>query len=41
MRKDPGVSGDGQRIEQLGWLLFLKILDASDRDKSFSCNYSY
>lgn len=31
MRKDPGVSGDGQRIEQLGWLLFLKILDASDK----------
>jgi type I restriction enzyme M protein len=32
MRKDPGVSGDGQRIEQLGWLLFLKILDASDKE---------
>jgi len=32
MRKDAGVSGDGQRIEQLGWLLFLKILDASDRE---------
>jgi type I restriction enzyme M protein len=32
MRKDPGVSGDGQRIEQLGWLLFLKILDASDHE---------
>jgi type I restriction enzyme M protein len=32
MRKDVGVSGDGQRIEQLGWLLFLKILDASDHE---------
>ncbi|MEG4024469.1 class I SAM-dependent DNA methyltransferase [Microcoleus sp. S13C4] len=32
MRRDPGVSGDGQRIEQLGWLLFLKILDASDSE---------
>lgn len=32
MRRDPGVSGDGQRIEQLGWLLFLKILDASDKE---------
>jgi type I restriction enzyme M protein len=32
MRKDPGVSGDGQRIEQLGWLLFLKILDSSDKE---------
>ena len=25
MRKDPGVDGDAQRIEQLGWMLFLKI----------------
>ncbi|MFN9190395.1 MAG: SAM-dependent DNA methyltransferase, partial [Pseudanabaena sp.] len=32
MRKDAGVSGDGQRIEQLGWVWFLKILDASDRE---------
>ena len=27
MRKDPGVSGDAQRIEQLGWLISLKVLD--------------
>ena len=27
MRQDRGVSGDAQRLEQLGWLLFLKILD--------------
>jgi len=32
MRKDPGVSGDAQRIEQLGWLLFLKVLDDKDRE---------
>lgn len=25
MRKDAGVAGDAQRIEQLGWILFLKI----------------
>ncbi len=25
MRKDAGVAGDAQRIEQLGWMLFLKI----------------
>lgn len=31
MRKDPGCSGDGQRIEQLGWMLFLKILDDRER----------
>ena len=24
-RKDPGLSGDAKRIEQLGWMLFLKI----------------
>ena len=27
MRKDAGVSGDAQRIEQLGWMFFLKIFD--------------
>ena len=30
MRQDRGVSGDAQRLEQLGWLLFLKILDGKD-----------
>jgi type I restriction enzyme M protein len=30
MWKDPGVSGDGQRIEQLAWMLFLKVLDDKD-----------
>jgi type I restriction enzyme M protein len=32
MRKDPGVSGDAQRIEQLGWLISLKILDDKDKE---------
>lgn len=27
MRKDAGISGDAQRLEQLGWMFFLKILD--------------
>jgi len=31
MRQDRGVSGDAQRLEQLGWLLFLKILDDNDQ----------
>jgi type I restriction enzyme M protein len=31
MRKDAGTYGDAQRIEQLGWMFFLKILD--DREK--------
>ena len=32
MRKDPGVSGDAQRIEQLGWMLSLKILDDKGKE---------
>jgi len=32
MRQDRGVSGDAQRLEQLGWLLFLKILDEKDQE---------
>ncbi|MDQ5962872.1 MAG: type restriction enzyme protein [Patescibacteria group bacterium] len=33
MWKDQGVSGDGQRIEQLVWMLFLKIFD--DQEKGY------
>jgi len=32
MRKDRGLSGDIQRIEQLGWMLFLKIIDDKDQE---------
>lgn len=32
MRKDLGVSGDAQRIEQLGWMITLKILDDKDAE---------
>ena len=32
MWKDPGVSGDAQRIEQLGWMITLKILDDKDAE---------
>jgi type I restriction enzyme M protein len=31
MRKDSGTYGDAQRLEQLGWMFFLKIFD--DREK--------
>jgi type I restriction enzyme M protein len=31
MRKDAGTYGDAQRLEQLGWMLFLKIFN--DREK--------
>ncbi|MFH1657903.1 MAG: N-6 DNA methylase [Pseudomonadota bacterium] len=32
MRQDRGISGDAQRLEQLGWLLFLKIFDEKDQE---------
>ena len=32
-RKDPGLSGDAQRIEQLGWMIFLKLFDDKDRER--------
>ncbi|MBE2897922.1 SAM-dependent DNA methyltransferase, partial [Pasteurellaceae bacterium 20609_3] len=30
MRNDAGVNGDAQRIEQMVWLLFLKVYDAKE-----------
>jgi len=40
MRKDPGVNGDAQRIEQLGWMFFLKILDDKEYEReNFEKNY--
>ncbi|MEX2443585.1 MAG: class I SAM-dependent DNA methyltransferase [Alkalispirochaeta sp.] len=33
MRQDTGVDGDAQRLSQLGWMLFLKILD--DREQEY------
>lgn len=31
MRSDAGVNGDAQRIEQMVWILFLKVYDARKR----------
>lgn len=28
MRNDAGINGDAQRIEQIAWILFLKVYDA-------------
>ncbi len=36
MRKDTGVDGDAQRIGQLVWMLFLKILDDREIEKESS-----
>ena len=33
MRKDRGINGDAQRIEQLVWMIFLKVLD--DRENEY------
>ncbi|MEO3972397.1 class I SAM-dependent DNA methyltransferase [Streptomyces sp. CAU 1734] len=32
MRQDDGVDGDAQRLSQLVWMIFLKILDDSERE---------
>jgi type I restriction enzyme M protein len=32
MWQDTGLNGDAQRIEQLGWMLFLKIFSDKDKD---------
>lgn len=32
MWKDPGVSGDAQRLEQLGWMITLKIIDDKESE---------
>lgn len=32
MRNDAGINGDAQRIEQIAWILFLKIYDAKEQD---------
>lgn len=39
-RKDPGLSGDAQRIEQLGWMIFLKLFDDKEIEKEMM-NLSY
>src|SRR5680860_12983 len=38
MRKDDGVDGDAQRLSQLVWLIFLKVLDDEERQKEFLDN---
>lgn len=32
MRNDPGINGDAQRLEQIAWMLFLKVYDAKEQD---------
>lgn len=35
MRNDAGINGDAQRIEQIAWMLFLKVNDAKEQDWEF------
>lgn len=36
MRNDAGINGDAQRIEQIAWMLFLKVYDAKEEDWKFN-----
>lgn len=36
MRNDAGINGDAQRIEQIAWMLFLKVYDAKEDDWEFN-----
>lgn len=39
MRKDAGINGDAQRIEQIAWILFLKVYDAKEDEWEIVGNY--
>lgn len=39
MRKDPGIDGDAQRIGQLAWMVFLKIVDDYEYGREHVTNY--
>ncbi|WP_288680494.1 hypothetical protein [uncultured Brachyspira sp.] len=32
MRNDAGINGDAQRIEQIVWILFLKVYDIKEKE---------
>ncbi len=35
MRNDAGINGDAQRIEQIAWMLFLKVYDSKEQEWEF------
>lgn len=39
MRKDPGVDGDVQRLNQFVWLIFLKVFDYKEEENELSDDY--
>ena len=41
MRQDAGINGDAQRIEQIVWMLFLKLYDAKESEwEIYEDNYT-
>ena len=36
MRNDAGINGDAQRIEQIAWMLFLKVYDEKEKNWEFN-----
>lgn len=40
MRRDAGLNGDAQYIEQITWLLFLKAFDVKEMEWGLKENYS-
>ena len=41
MRNDAGINGDAQRIEQIAWMLFLKVYDTKEEEENVSCQISF
>ena len=39
MRNDAGINGDAQRIEQMAWMLFLKVYDEKEKDWEMEDDY--
>ncbi|MFH1399450.1 MAG: class I SAM-dependent DNA methyltransferase [Candidatus Woesearchaeota archaeon] len=39
MRQDRGINGDAQRIEQLVWMIFLKVFDAKEEEWELENGY--
>ena len=39
MRNDAGINGDAQRIEQMAWMLFLKVYDEKENDWEMEDDY--
>ena len=33
MRNDAGINGDAQRIEQMAWMLFLKVYSEKEKKR--------